>query len=340
MKQTKGAIGNLLNRYKAVLKKCHLLNTFGTLVVVGMFSLANPSVSFAVDVASVNGTNYSSLAEAVNAAKAGETVTLLQDWTGSGIKINSGEKNGLTIDLNGHTYTVTNPTVGSTGTETNGFQLLKGGSLTFKNGTIIASSKSAKILIQNYSNLTLDGVTLNGVEGVTDYVLSNNNGTTTLTGGTIINAPDGTIAFDAYYGLSSVYESVIVKVEDATINGKIEYATNNGSTPPDGAHEINISGGNFTDPNAAGFLDEGASLTLITDQGYLVITNSPDASETSGIDVYTPDRMISMRAEVDTSGTQPEVTITSRLNKASDVLPGLDPAFNPVMHTREFPEIR
>ena len=33
MKQTKGAIGNLLNRYKAVLKKCHLLNTFGSLAV-------------------------------------------------------------------------------------------------------------------------------------------------------------------------------------------------------------------------------------------------------------------------------------------------------------------
>ncbi len=36
MNQSKNAIGNLINRYRAVLKKCHLLNTFGSLAVVGM----------------------------------------------------------------------------------------------------------------------------------------------------------------------------------------------------------------------------------------------------------------------------------------------------------------
>ena len=36
MQLTKGAIGNLINRYKAVLKKCYLLNVFGSLAVAGM----------------------------------------------------------------------------------------------------------------------------------------------------------------------------------------------------------------------------------------------------------------------------------------------------------------
>ena len=36
MQLTKGAIGNLINRYKAILKKCHLLNVFGSLAVAGM----------------------------------------------------------------------------------------------------------------------------------------------------------------------------------------------------------------------------------------------------------------------------------------------------------------
>ena len=36
MQLTKGAIGNLINRYTAVLKKCHLMNTFGSLAVAGM----------------------------------------------------------------------------------------------------------------------------------------------------------------------------------------------------------------------------------------------------------------------------------------------------------------
>ena len=33
---TKGAMGNLANRYRAVLKKCRLINTFGSLAVAAM----------------------------------------------------------------------------------------------------------------------------------------------------------------------------------------------------------------------------------------------------------------------------------------------------------------
>ena len=36
---TKGAIGNLVNRYRAVLKKCNLINTFGSLAVASMLVL-------------------------------------------------------------------------------------------------------------------------------------------------------------------------------------------------------------------------------------------------------------------------------------------------------------
>ena len=50
MKQTKGAIGNLLNRYKAVLKKCHLLNTFGSLAVASMLILGGASYANALDI--------------------------------------------------------------------------------------------------------------------------------------------------------------------------------------------------------------------------------------------------------------------------------------------------
>ena len=51
MKQTKGAIGNLLNRYKAVLKKCHLLNTFGSLAVVSMLVMGGASPAMANQIA-------------------------------------------------------------------------------------------------------------------------------------------------------------------------------------------------------------------------------------------------------------------------------------------------
>lgn len=49
MQLTKGAIGNLINRYKAVLKKCHLMNTFGSLAVAGMLVMGGAGVAVAVD---------------------------------------------------------------------------------------------------------------------------------------------------------------------------------------------------------------------------------------------------------------------------------------------------
>lgn len=329
MQLTKGAIGNLINRYKAVLKKCHLLNVFGSLAVAGMLVMGGAAAAGAADVASVGGRNYDSLAAAVSAAQPGETVRLLQDFTGAGIKIETGSKDGLTINLNGHTYTVTNPTVGSTGTETNGFQLLKGGSITITNGTIVAGTDSAKILIQNYCNLTLDKVTLNGSTN-TEYVLSNNHGDTTIKGGTTINAADGQHAFDAYYWPKNGYYKVSVTVEDATINGKIEYATDGTPPPSEGDHKINITGGTFTDPTAAAFIKPGENIILLTDTGAITITGGADSSQPT-VTITNPDRMLHQTADIVTSNTQPKVIITTSINKASDVLPGLDSDLDPLM---------
>lgn len=47
MQLTKGAIGNLINRYKAVLKKCHLMNTFGSLAVAGMLVMGGAGMATA-----------------------------------------------------------------------------------------------------------------------------------------------------------------------------------------------------------------------------------------------------------------------------------------------------
>ena len=49
MQLTKGAIGNLINRYKAVLKKCHLMNTFGSLAVAGMLVMGGAGMAVAAD---------------------------------------------------------------------------------------------------------------------------------------------------------------------------------------------------------------------------------------------------------------------------------------------------
>ena len=40
------------------------------------------------------------------------------------------------VDFGGHSYCGSSPTVGSTGTETQAFQLLKGSTVVFKNGIL------------------------------------------------------------------------------------------------------------------------------------------------------------------------------------------------------------
>lgn len=49
MQLTKGAIGNLINRYKAVLKKCHLLNVFGSLAVAVMLVMGGAAAAGAAE---------------------------------------------------------------------------------------------------------------------------------------------------------------------------------------------------------------------------------------------------------------------------------------------------
>ena len=165
---------------------------------------------------------YGSLEAAIAAATDGSTVKLLDDCAGNGIKVpESKYTTGLTVDFGGFTYNVTGNLVGSTGTETQGFQLLKDNKITFKNGTI--TSTKAKILVQNYSDLTLEGMklTLNNADYIYAYTLSNNNGNVVIDGTTITANPAGGFAFDVCRYSSYPSVSVTVKGE-SVINGDVE----------------------------------------------------------------------------------------------------------------------
>ena len=112
---------------------------------------------------------------------------------------------------------------GSPGTKTQAFQLLKDSVVCFKNGTI--ESDDAKMMIQNYSDLTLDNVKVIGGTKA-QYVVSNNYGSATFKNGTEIRATEGNVAFDAYYGMNAIYDNgVTVTIEDdsVVIVGPIEY---------------------------------------------------------------------------------------------------------------------
>ena len=160
------------------------------------------------------------------------TVNMEADYTGAGFKTQSGQTVALNI-ASGKTYTVTSPLVGSTGTQTLGFQFLQGSTVTIGGSGTITSSE-AKMLIYNYSNLTLKGITLaplvpNTMNGQTYYVLSNNCGEVNIEDGTTITAPTSTdatncptvYAFDVCKYAS--YPNVTVNVKGGTITGDVEY---------------------------------------------------------------------------------------------------------------------
>ena len=197
----------------------------------------------AIFAAVVNGQFFNTLSDAVAAAEDGDTITLLRDSNGNGIvvKTNTFTNQGLTVDFNGHTYSVGGVLVGSAGTGTNAFQLNKDNKITFKNGTIAgvtAGTKPAEdtpdwhgapaIVIQNYCDLTLDNMTVSGGDE-TVYTMSNNNGNVTIKDTTINKGGAkgyryGPFAFDVYGGFGS-YDDVTVTVDgNSVINGDIELA--------------------------------------------------------------------------------------------------------------------
>ena len=235
-------------------------------------------------VAKVGDVEYETLAEAVEAVPTGNTETeivLLKDYIGSGIKVVAGKN--IVFNLNGKTYTVDKPTVGSSGTETNGFQLLKDSKVTFKNGTLNSATgadslPNGGILIQNYCDLTLENVTLDtSANSNISYVISNNFGSLTAKGNTVIKAADGKVAFDLWYGMNSngLYDdgvSVTFGTDfTGSVTGKIEYGAHirvpSNSNWKDKAR-LTIANGNFDTTfvdsnNNDGVAPEDFNITII-----------------------------------------------------------------------------
>lgn len=214
------------------------------LLAMAMVLTMMPMAVFADDgaVAKIGDEEYPTLQEAIAEVEDGETIEILRNVNDAiGIKVDSGKK--FTIDFGNNTYTLTGPGAGSSGTETNGFQLLRDSDITFKNGTIniAEGANNIKRIIQNYANLTLENMTFYSANqvGGEDYCLSFNNGNITFKGNTsIINSTSDVIAFDVCK--FSSYPSVNVTfAEDytGTINGKILYDSPNTDT-----HSITFNG--------------------------------------------------------------------------------------------------
>lgn len=173
------------------MKKTFLLSLIALLTII----LLPTTVSATNVVAKIGEKSYDSLTSAIADVPTDGTETTIvlasDEEAAAGFKVKEGQN--IIIDFDGHVYDASIPTVGSTGTETNGCQLLKGSKVTFKNGTL--KSTTAKILIQNYCDLTIQDMTIDITgSNVGLYALSNNNGKINVKGNT--NIKSNNVAFD------------------------------------------------------------------------------------------------------------------------------------------------
>lgn len=297
------------------------------------FAIVTTDTSAAV--AEVDGKYFTTFPAAVAAAQTNQTVKLLKSVADSGVQFPGGDAaRTLTIDLNSNTYTVMNPSVGSTGTETNAFQLLKGNTITFKNGTVKVGG-NALILFQNYCDLTLENVTVDCRDSqLCQYALSNNFGSLTLKGNTNIYAKPGYVAFDLWYGLSSTYyNGVRVTFENdftGTVSGKVEYgattaASNQTNWKDKTALAINSPNGHFditfVDSNANdGLALKDANITIsggyfTTDPtAYLATGYVAGSSDLTGYNYKVTQKTDTGSVEVKPAVAAPEVKVGDKIS--------------------------
>ena len=248
-----------------------------------------PEIRTVTDAATI----AASVADLANAGNKNVIVSVAQDMNNiAGIKTAKG--NTLTMDLNGKSVGVSYGQ-GSTNTTTNGMQLLQGSTVTLKNGTYKANHgndayHNIAILIQNYSNLTIENCTLDmseandtaGNSKGTSYALSTNCGKVVIKGDTNITARtdhngNKEYALDVMHWENTGYEAEGTSVTfDETMTGIVDgkiavYCYRNGSeiAVDDGGATLTIMGGTFKNSGLS-----LAEFTKFVPTGYTVTRNA------------------------------------------------------------------
>ena len=200
--------------------------------------------------------------------------------------------------------------------------------MTLKNGTIEAAkgTKNVKMLVQNYCNLTLENMVLDGANLAENqaYTMSNNCGNVVIKDTTIIAKENG-VAFDVYGGFGNYSDvgvtitgkSVIngtvevardsgtqnkntLKVENGTVNGNLKVTKNDKTT-------VSVIAGTFAS-DVADYVDTSAS-SLKQVNGQWVVKKNPGAAKIGDTEYETLAEAIAAAKAGDTVVLQKDVTI-------------------------------
>lgn len=259
MQLTKGAIGNLINRYKAVLKKCHLMNTFGSLAVAGMLIMGGASMAVAAEGVALEGKNN------YNSEENPKVNHLMGGWLVTTPETAGKAQGDITLTVNGGIIS-----------EIIGGSYPKG----------LAASKDDLLITHGNITTTISGNTTSAEFVVGGSKLANDAGAT-HTGTTAVTINGGTFGTA---GKTSDYELVMggnyiktgteasgtatTEGSSVTVNGGTSYASvvggsvahnysGNGSitVTDNGATSVTINGGTFN-PSQSSLTDEQGGINL------------------------------------------------------------------------------
>lgn len=253
MQLTKGAIGNLINRYKAVLKKCHLLNVFGSLAVAGMLVMGGAATAGAADVKDFalegqNSYNNETTPE-VNNLMGGWLVT--GDSTEAGGDITLDVKGGTISEIIGGSYVKANSAFNGTLTHGTITTTISGSTTSSQfvvGGSKIANSENAHLKTGDIS-LTIKGGTFGTKDNTGGYEL--------VMGGNYLKADKS--AADKSTAQAG---DISVKIEGGEFHASVVggstahvYPSNGENIPnlsvTDGSTSVTITGGTFAPSNSA-----------------------------------------------------------------------------------------
>lgn len=269
-----------LNGHTLTNKTGHTITNKGTLTIKDSVGTGKVDNVIHAKAALVNSENATATIEGGTLTRSKETYS----------KETSGEKNSYyVIDNNKGTLIINGGTVTNTSTFSSLIRNLEGtltvnggtlynqsfialknddnGTMTINGGTVTSSEQA----LQNWSNATINGGTMNGrvyTWSWTDKNGKDYNSETTINGGTI----NGNVGVVPYQTTSAMPVAIIT---GGTINGTVKkYTYNNGTVPADATadgSEIIISGGTFSQAPDAAFIDPYSGLKPNADGTYGVV---------------------------------------------------------------------
>ena len=253
MQLTKGAIGNLINRYKAVLKKCHLMNTFGSLAVAGSVVAAGGHSAIVhgnTTLAMADGEAHDDLiggGMVENAAQLPEDSTSKYNLNITGdsfVTVTGGKALGEVIGGNyvktstsgltnsakvaNSSVTITGGTFAKDTDSSNKAQYIIGGSKTNASG-----GGTATTLVEGNSSVLIDGdVTIEdgaliGGSQAKAGNKTNSKASATVNGNSSVTVNKGTLAGVIGGGIAETYDQSVTA--ESTVNGTSSVTINGGN---------------------------------------------------------------------------------------------------------------